>query len=262
MNQTTLNKFKEWCRSAKDTKYGYADYFLDDGGFNGDEASEEEKNDIVCYINGDFTGWYTNDEGEIGLFTLSLDDSDSHYGLYIRPHKRRGGSSFEYSPDNKFIVKLSELNEENFKIIRDWLQKHTDYPPFPLFTSEEFYHTSHMYIDKDFIYKVKENAKTVQIEEDYDTIDEFFNPQDYKYAGERINITTIDTHLPIISIEHNTTDKDMMLKYIVNLGEDTYHTLSIFNTKEQFRSLITDTIADLKSRKEFIKYAEDLESCL
>lgn len=253
MKTDTFKKFEKWCNDAGAT---VCDGFVyDEDCFPLYHIGDDE---------GNFQGKYDD-----GFFILKLIDynektvTGAANGIEIRElvwnnehidyrWYADGGKSNIY---NRII--RTDLSKNGIKSIQEWLAAHTTYPKFPNFSISDF-----DYLIKDFVYKINE-SKTLKVESDYSSIDEFFDSE--FISGDSIAIKAVNLDLTIITIEKVIVDEEEVFKFIVDISTDENDEFKIkttFDTQEKFRSLLVSTVNALKEYKEFYKYADDLENCL
>ena len=253
MKQKTEEKFEKWCRDI-----GAACY---DGFVN------NENNFPSYYIHDKeciFQGKY--DEG---FFILKLidyskkPDTGAANGIEIREliwNEEYDDYRWYAEGDKSNIynrIIRTDLSKNGIKSIQKWLAAHTTYPKFPNFSISDF-----IYLVKDFVYKIDE-SKTLKVESDYDSIDNFFD-SDFM-DGDRLAIKAVNVDITLITIEKVVINEEEMFKFIVDIsidGNDEFKIKTTFDSQEKFKSLLEATINALKEYKEFYKYAEDLENCL
>jgi hypothetical protein len=253
MKQKTEEKFVKWCRDIGAVCH--------DGFVN-------NENDFPSYYIHDkeciFRGKY--DEGFFILKLLDYNEKTSTgaaNGIEIR--ELVWNEEYEdyrwYAEDEKSNIYnriiRTDLSKNGIKSIQGWLVAHTTYPKFPNFNISDF-----IYLVKDFIYKVDE-SKTLKVESDYDSIDNFFD-SDFM-DGDSLAIKAVNVDITLITIEKVIINEEEMFKFIVDISTDENDEFKIkttFDSQEKFKSLLEATINALKEYKEFYKYAEDLENCL
>ena len=83
--------------------------------------------------------------------------------------------------------------------------------------------------------------------------------------NESLTILTVDTKIPLIKLEKTTKDGKNCYKFLVDItneDDDNFTIKSIISSKAKFNQLLESTINALKEYPQFIKYTNDLESCL
>ena len=133
------------------------------------------------------------------------------------------------------------------------------------YSSNDYKENSSKEVIQDFIYKVDDSNK-ITTQTEYNSINEFFNTSitnDIKL--DTLVICTVDSKEPLIKLQKVEMDSKTEFKFIVDLTNedgDNFIFKSIIKSQEQLNQLIQQTIDMLKQSPQFVKYVDDLESCL
>lgn len=120
---------------------------------------------------------------------------------------------------------------------------------------------------KEFIINKIDNLKTISIQTNCDSIDDFFNIetiQSYE-QNDYLNIITADTKNILFKIEKALNNDKKSFNFIVNITTDdgeTYNNKTIISSKSIFNNLIKVTVDALRNYPQYYRYLEDLEEII
>lgn len=255
MKETTIDKFINWCQNnnlyeKESTNCGKDSDEPDIGYHIYDQEilviGEYDRGYFILKLLDFVKGKSNYSNNGIIIRQVYWDDDDEHW-TWGRNNTSKG----------IFQLLHTDLSNEGIKLVQDWITTHTNYTKFPKFNINDF-----AYLVKDFVYKI-DGSNTLQVETDYNNIEEFFN-SDFK-LNDTLTIISVDTKIPIITLEKVEKDGEEMFKFIVDITNkdgDDFRIRTTFDNQNTFKSLIQATVSALKEFKEFYKYANDLENCL
>jgi uncharacterized protein YcgL (UPF0745 family) len=104
-----------------------------------------------------------------------------------------------------------------------------------------------------------ENSSKLEIYSNIN-LDEFLN-NTLNIIG-YIIIRDVQNNIELIKFDKIYQNEQIKYKFIVDLDDDDIVIKSTFDSKENLKSLIINTINNLKESKQFYKYADELENCI
>lgn len=164
--------------------------------------------------------------------------------------------------DEDFVVReavQNYLKENGYKSLDAWAKANPD----KVYGNNNFETTDTI---KDFIYKI-DDSNTLKVESSYESVDAFFddNSKESFESNEYIVIVAVDTKIPLIKLEKIIKDEKQAYKFVVDItneDDDDFIVRSIISSKDKFNQLLKSVINALNEFPQFIRYADDLETCI